>query len=76
MTGTTQAEEEAVGANYDAAMLMQVRDRTWQAIHDIAAAITPGMTRAVDPQLQPRGLRVHAVQWATIPFFPSGSAAP
>ncbi len=46
MTDAIQREQEAVGARYDAAMLMQVRERTWRAIHDIAAAIAPGMTEA------------------------------
>src|SRR5580658_10336962 len=46
MTASTQAEQEAVGANYDAAMLLEVRERTWRVIGEIAAAIRPGMTEA------------------------------
>ena len=46
MTDTTQAEQEAVGPNFDVAMLMDVRARTWRVIHEIAARIAPGMTEA------------------------------
>jgi Xaa-Pro aminopeptidase len=46
VTDTTQAEQEAVGPNFDVAMLMEVRARTRRAIHDIAARIAPGMTEA------------------------------
>jgi Xaa-Pro aminopeptidase len=62
MAGTTQAEQEAVGANYDAAMLMQVRERTWRVIHDIAAAITPGMTEAAGVELARRVLAEAGMQ--------------
>jgi Xaa-Pro aminopeptidase len=43
MTDTMQREQEAVGANYDAAMLLEARARTRKAIDDIAARIAPGM---------------------------------
>jgi Xaa-Pro aminopeptidase len=59
MAAETQAEQEAVGANYDAAMLMQVRERTWRVIGDIAAAIRPGMTEAQGVELA-RGLLARA----------------
>jgi Xaa-Pro aminopeptidase len=51
VTDATQVEQEAVGPNYDAAMLMQVRERTWRVIGDIAAAIRPGMTEAQGVEL-------------------------
>jgi len=51
MTDAMQVEQEAVGANYDAVMLMQVRERTWRVIHAIAAAIRPGMTEAAGVEL-------------------------
>jgi Xaa-Pro aminopeptidase len=59
MTDTTQTEQEAVGANYDAAMLLHVRERTWRVIGDIAAAIRPGMTEAQGVDLA-RGLLAEA----------------
>jgi Xaa-Pro aminopeptidase len=59
MTDTTQAEQEAVGANYDVAMLMQVRERTWRVIGDIAAQVRPGMTEAQGVELA-RGLLAEA----------------
>jgi Xaa-Pro aminopeptidase len=34
---------EAVGGNYDASMMLQVRKKTRRAIHDIAAGVRPGM---------------------------------
>lgn len=43
MTDAMQRQEEAVGENYDAAMLLEARTRTWRAIRDTAAGITPGM---------------------------------
>ncbi len=62
MTDATQVEQEAVGANYDAAMLMQVRERTWRVIHDIAAAIRPGMTEAAGVELARRILAEAGMQ--------------
>jgi hypothetical protein len=59
MRDTTQADQEAVGANYDAAMLMQVRERTWRVIGDIAAQVRPGMTEAQGVELA-RGLLAEA----------------
>jgi Metallopeptidase family M24 len=43
MTDAMQREQEAVGENYDAAMLLEARKRTWKAIRDIATRIAPGM---------------------------------
>jgi Xaa-Pro aminopeptidase len=50
MTDGLKLQQEAVGANYDAAMLLEARSHTWRAIHQIAAGIAPGMTEeaAVD----------------------------
>ena len=62
MTDAIQVEQEAVGANYDAAMLMQVRERTWRVIHDIAAAIRPGMTEAAGVELALRILAEAGMQ--------------
>jgi Xaa-Pro aminopeptidase len=59
VTDATQAQQEAVGANYDAAMLLQVRERTWRVIHDIAAQVRPGMTEARGVELA-RGLLAEA----------------
>jgi len=39
-----QASIEAVGEHYDAKMMMVAREKSWQAVHDIGAAIRPGMT--------------------------------
>jgi Xaa-Pro aminopeptidase len=51
VTDAIQAEQEAVGPNFDVARLMDVRARTWRVIHDIASGIAPGMTEAdgLDP---------------------------
>lgn len=38
-----QRAQEGVGAAYDLAMMLQARDRTRQAIRDIAARVRPGM---------------------------------
>lgn len=38
-----RAQAEAVGREYDREMMLQVRTMTRRAIHDIAAAIRPGM---------------------------------
>lgn len=42
---------EAVGADFDLAKMLEVRDRTRRAIHDIAAAISPGMAEEQAVQL-------------------------
>jgi Xaa-Pro aminopeptidase len=59
MTDGTQAAQEAVGPNFDVARLMEVRTRTWRAIHDIAAKIAPGMTEAEGVELA-RGVLAEA----------------
>lgn len=41
-----QSRIEAVGEHYDAAMMRSARQRTRRAMHDIAAAIRPGMWEA------------------------------
>jgi Xaa-Pro aminopeptidase len=38
-----QSTIESVGANYDAAMMLVAREKTRRAMHEIAAAIRPGM---------------------------------
>lgn len=43
MTDPMQRQQEAVGENHDAAMLLEARTRTWRAIRDTAAGIAPGM---------------------------------
>jgi Xaa-Pro aminopeptidase len=43
MLDDTRLAQEAVGPNYDAAMLLEARRRTRQAVNDIAAGIAPGM---------------------------------
>jgi Xaa-Pro aminopeptidase len=44
MNMTGQASIEAVGPNYDAAKMRVARDETRRVMHEIAAAIRPGMT--------------------------------
>lgn len=48
----TQGKIEAVGGQYDAAQMLEVRKKTWAAIREIAAGITPGM------------LEEDAIEWA------------
>jgi len=43
MPPANQAQYEGVGENYDVAMLLEARARTWRAIGDIAAGVAPGM---------------------------------
>jgi len=50
-TETMRQAQEGVGANYDAAMLMEARARTRQAIADIAAGIAPGMAEEAAMEL-------------------------
>lgn len=56
MTDTAQAME-GVGANYDFAMMMEARARTWRAIGEIADAIAPGMSEAEGLALTRRVLK-------------------
>lgn len=44
MNPAMKAAQEGVGANYDAAMLLEARERTWKVIDEIAGAMQPGMT--------------------------------
>ena len=62
MADVNQGEQEAVGANFDVAMMMDVRERTWRVIHDIAAAIAPGMTEAAGVDLARRILAEAGMQ--------------
>lgn len=41
-----QSVIEGVGENYDYAMMMEARARTWRAIDEIASRIAPGMSEA------------------------------
>lgn len=43
MSADEKVKAEAVGANFDRAMFLHVRERTRKVINDIAAAIHPGM---------------------------------
>ena len=62
MTDVNQIEQEGVGANFDVAMMMDVRQRTWRVIHAIAARIAPGMTEAAGVDLARRILAEAGMQ--------------
>lgn len=62
MTYVNQIEQEGVGANFDVAMMMDVRQRTWRVIHAIAAGIAPGMTEAAGVDLARRILAEAGMQ--------------
>lgn len=48
---------EAVGANYDAAMILHVRDRTRRIINEVAAEVRPGMAEEEALELTKNKLR-------------------
>jgi hypothetical protein len=51
MADSVQLAQEAVGANFDLAMFMETRARTWRVIETIAAGIAPGMTEEAGLEL-------------------------
>lgn len=54
---TEQASIEAVGDNYDAKMMMVAREKTRQAVRDIAAGIRPGMAEEAAMELARKTLK-------------------
>lgn len=64
----TAPSREMVGPAYDASALRAAQDRSWQALHAIAAAIRPGMRESEAMALGHAVLADHAMELAWHPM--------